>query len=301
MPSPATRGYQWLGMAPFVLVHLALLGVVWTGVTWQSVVLCIALYGVRMFAVTGGYHRYFSHRTYKTSRFMQFVLAFLAQTTVQKGALWWAAHHRHHHKHSDEPDDVHSPVQRGFWYSHMMWLFDHTEETRWDRIKDFSKYPELVWLNRFHLVPPILLGVACWALAGGAGLVVGFFLSTVLVWHGTFLVNSLAHVIGKRRFDTKDDSRNNWFIALVTLGEGWHNNHHHYQSSTRQGFYWWEVDVTYYVLKAMSWVGLVWDLREPPARVLEEGREADRCRAEGRSSAGVPAPVEAEPAVSRVA
>ncbi len=270
---------SWNGGAiPFVVAHFAVLGAFWTGVTWQALVCCIVLYGVRMFGVTGGYHRYFSHRTYKTSRVMQFFIAFLAETSSQKGALWWAAHHRVHHKLSDQEGDVHSPVRRGFLYSHVGWLFDNTEETRWDKIQDFAKYPELRWLNTYWIVPPVVLGVAVWLLFGWSGLWIGFFGSTVLLWHGTFLVNSLAHVLGKRRFETTDESRNNWFIALVTLGEGWHNNHHHYQSCTRNGFYWWEIDVTYYVLKAMSWVGLVWDLREPPKRVLEEGRRLDRER-----------------------
>jgi stearoyl-CoA desaturase (Delta-9 desaturase) len=264
--------YEWAGMIPFFLVHLGVLGALWSGVTWQAVVCCVVLYVVRMFGVTAGYHRYFAHRSFKTGRVMQFLLALLAESSAQKGVLWWAAHHRRHHKASDTPEDVHSPVQRGFWYAHLMWIYDGTSDTDWDRIQDFARYPELRFLNRFWILPPVLLGFVVWLALGWSGLFIGFFLSTVLLWHGTFLVNSLAHVIGKKRFDTGDESRNSLFIALLTLGEGWHNNHHHYQSSTRQGFYWWEVDVTYYVLKAMSWVGWVRDLREPPARLLAEGR-----------------------------
>ena len=274
-PSAAKRTLSVGGSTAFFICHLMPLGAIWTGVKWEAAVLCIALYWIRMFGVTAGYHRYFSHRTFKTSRWFQFVLAFLAQTSAQKGALWWAAHHRVHHKLSDMPGDVHSPRINGVLYAHVTWLFDGSEETRWDKIKDFAKYPELVWLNRLPLLPAILLGVACYLWLGASGLFVGFFASTVLLWHGTFLVNSLTHVIGKRRFETTDDSRNNWWIAILTMGEGWHNNHHHYQSSTRQGFYWWEVDMTFYVLKVMSWLGLVWDLREPPARVLAEGRRND--------------------------
>ncbi len=267
---------NWLQAIPFALCHLAVFGAVFSGVTWQAIVLCVVLYLVRMFAVTAGYHRYFSHRTFKTSRVMQFLFAFVAQCTAQKGALWWAAHHRVHHKHSDQEGDLHSPVHRDFWYSHMGWLFTKgSEATDYNRIKDFAKYPELVWLNKYYLVPPTLLALACAAAFGLPGLFIGFFLSTVFTWHATFMINSLAHVFGKRRFETKDDSRNGWFLALLTLGEGWHNNHHHYQSSTRQGFYWWELDVTYLTLKVMSWLGLVWDLREPPERVLAEGRARD--------------------------
>jgi stearoyl-CoA desaturase (Delta-9 desaturase) len=279
---PALRGVEWKGAIPFFLCHVvAVAGGLWFGVTLEAVILCFVLLVVRTWGITAGYHRYFAHRTYKTSRVFQFLLAFLAETSAQKGALWWAAHHRVHHKESDKPGDVHSPVQRGFVYAHLGWLFDDTEETRWDRIQDFAKYPELVWLNKYWIVPPVLLAIACTVFFGWPGLFIGFFASTVLLWHNTFLVNSLAHVMGKKRFPSGDESRNNLFIAISTLGEGWHNNHHHYQSSCRNGFYWWEIDVTYYVIKALSYVGIVWDVREPPLRVLEEGRALDRKAREG--------------------
>ncbi|MFO0631541.1 MAG: acyl-CoA desaturase [Nannocystaceae bacterium] len=219
--------------------------------------------------MTGGYHRYFSHRTYKTSRAMQFVLAVIAQSASQRGALWWAAHHRDHHKYSDTPLDVHSPMQHGFWHAHVGWIFDHNSDTDWARVKDLTRYPELVVLDKLWWLPPTVLGVLVWLVFGWEGLFGGFMLSTVLLWHGTFTINSLSHVWGRRRYATTDDSRNNWFLALVTMGEGWHNNHHHFMGSTRQGFYWWEIDMTYYVLRVMSWLGLVWDPGEPPARVYE--------------------------------
>jgi len=275
-PSSSTRLEQWRRAWIFVLSHLAVLGAFWSGVTWQAVVLCFALLFVRLWGVTAGYHRYFSHRTYKTSRAFQFFLAVLAQSSSQKGVLWWAAHHRVHHKRSDQPGDVHSPIQNSFAYAHVGWIFDDTEDTRWDKIRDFAKYPELRWLNKYWAVPPAALATACFLIAGWPGLFIGFFGSTVLLWHNTFLINSLTHVWGSKRFDAKDESRNNMLTALLTLGEGWHNNHHYYQSSCRQGFYWWEVDVTYYTLKMLSWVGVVWDIREVPERVLEEGRRRDR-------------------------
>ncbi|NLY94079.1 MAG: acyl-CoA desaturase [Myxococcales bacterium] len=274
----APSKYNWVGSIPFFLSHVACLGAIWSGVTLEAVLLGVVLLAVRTFGVTGGYHRYFSHRAYKTSRVFQFILAWIAQSSAQKGVLWWAAHHRVHHKYSDQPGDVHSPVQRGFWYAHVGWILDDTAETRWDKIQDFAKYPELRFLNRFYLLPPIVLAVACYFIAGWPGLFVGFFWSTTLLWHNTFLINSLTHIWGKRRYDTTDDSRNNFFTALLTFGEGWHNNHHHYQSSARNGFYWWEVDITYYILKVLSWFGIVWDLRPVPERVLEEGRRKDRER-----------------------
>lgn len=254
---------------PFVAVHLACFAAIWTGVTWQALALAAALYVARMFGVTAGYHRYFSHRSYRTSRAGQFLLACLAQSSAQKGALWWAAKHRHHHRHADTEHDVHSPRMRGFLYSHMGWIFSPKhEDTDLEAVPDLAAFPELVWLERHPLVPAVALGVGCWLWMGWTGLVVGFFWSTVALYHGTFFINSLAHVVGKQRYVTGDDSRNNWWLALITLGEGWHNNHHFYMSSTRQGFRWWEIDPTFYALKAMSWIGLVWDLREPPAAVV---------------------------------
>jgi stearoyl-CoA desaturase (delta-9 desaturase) len=268
--SLAKQSIDWKSVIPFLLIHILCFGAIWTGVHVRDVVICLVLYVVRMFAITGGFHRYFSHRTYKMGRVMQFLMAFVAQTSSQRGALWWAGCHRHHHKHSDQPGDLHSPVQSGFWMSHVMWIF---VPANWDTDpkleREFRNYPELLWLNRWTYLPPTLLGLAVYWYAGWSGLVVGFFWSTVLLWHGTFTINSLSHVFGRRRYDTTDDSRNNWFLALITLGEGWHNNHHYYQSSTRQGFFWWEVDVTYMILKMMSWVGLVWDLREPPRHIVE--------------------------------
>jgi stearoyl-CoA desaturase (Delta-9 desaturase) len=254
---------------PFVLVHLACVAAIWTGITWQSVALCAALYWLRIFAIGAGYHRYFSHRAYTTSRAFQLILALLAQSTAQKSVLWWATQHRHHHLHSDTERDLHSPRQKGFWYSHVGWIFARRQDS-FDLVKiaDFARFPELMWLNRFELVPAFVLAAICWLVAGWPGLVIGFFWSTVLVFHGTFCINSLAHVHGRKRYVTGDDSRNNWLLALFTMGEGWHNNHHAYQSSARQGFKWWEFDLTYYVLKLLSWVGLVWDLKTPPRAVV---------------------------------
>lgn len=270
------REYEWLAGLPMIAVHVAALGVFWTGMDAGTWALCIGLYFARMFGVTGGYHRYFSHRTFKTGRVMQFLLAFLAQSGAQRGVLWWAAHHRDHHKYSDTERDVHSPVRWGFWHSHVGWIFDRNSETDWPRVKDLSKYPELVLLDKLWMLPPVMLGVAVYLLAGWQGLFGGFMLSTVLLWHGTFTINSLSHIWGKRRYSTTDDSRNNWVLAIITMGEGWHNNHHHFMGSTRQGFFWWEFDLTYYILRAMAAVGLVWDLREPPARVYEDDLQTPR-------------------------
>ena len=270
---------------PFILIHVSCLAAFWTGVTWQALALCVGLYWLRIFAIGAGYHRYFSHRAFSTSRGFQFLLAFLAQTSAQNSVLWWASMHRRHHLYSDTPADTHSPRQRGFLYAHVGWIFDaRHSKTDLVRVGDLAAFPELVWLDRFELAPATLTAIACFLIAGWPGLVVGFLWSTVLVYHATFSINSLAHVHGSRRYVTGDDSRNNGLLALMTMGEGWHNNHHACQSSVRQGFRWWEADATFYILRALSWIGVVWDLKLPPpslvrgeqrlgARVIERAAE----------------------------
>lgn len=258
---------------PFVFAHLACLAVFWIPFSKGLLALCLVLAFVRMFGITAGYHRYFAHRSYKTSRVFQFVLAILGLLAVQKGPLWWAAHHRDHHRFSDQPGDPHSPKLDGFFWAHIGWILTTDyDETNWDRVADLARFPELRWLNKYHLVPGIALAVGLFLAGGAPALVWGFFMSTVITWHATFSINSVTHLFGARRYATEDDSRNSFLLALATLGEGWHNNHHYYMSSTRQGFFWWEIDVSYYVLRVLSAVRLVWDLREPPQKVLAIGR-----------------------------
>jgi stearoyl-CoA desaturase (delta-9 desaturase) len=254
---------------PFILVHLGCFAAIWTGVTWLALAICVTLYWLRIFAIGAGYHRYFSHRAYTTSRAFQFVLALMSQTTTQKSVIWWASKHRHHHLHSDTGEDVHSPRHHGFIYSHLGWIFARRHDgPDLAKVTDLTRYPELMWLHKYEQAPAIVLALLCFLIAGWSGLVVGFLWSTVLVYHATFCINSLAHVSGRKRYVTGDDSRNNWLLAVFTMGEGWHNNHHAYQSSVRQGFKWWEIDPTYYLLRALSWIGLVWGLKTPPEPVL---------------------------------
>ena len=250
-------------------IHVAALSVFFVPTTWTAVGLCVAFYALRVFGLTAGYHRYFAHRGYKATRWFQFVLAWLGASALQRGPIWWAGHHRLHHKHSDTEDDPHSPVVRSVWWAHVGWVLSaQSSASGWDQMKDWKHYPELRLLEKYDVVPGVLLAVACYLIDGLSGLVWGFLLSTVLVYHVTFLVNSACHLFGKRRYATPDDSRNNWLVALLTFGEGWHNNHHHYPSAARQGFMWWEVDVSYSVLKVLSWFGVVWDLRVPTPRAL---------------------------------
>jgi len=249
-------------------IHASCLFVFVVGAPSEALWLALGTYAIRVFGITGGYHRYFSHRAFKTSRVFQFALAFLGCSATQKGPLWWCGTHRRHHRFADAPGDPHSP-RDGFWYAHQGWIFDpRTGGTPIDQIRDFSRYPELVWLNQYHFVAPLALAVFCYSVAGWAGVVWGFAVSTTVLWHATYSVNSFAHRFGFRRYDTGDTSRNNPIVAFLTFGEGWHNNHHHFPSACRSGFKWWEVDVTYYTLRVLSAVGLVWDLKQPPASLV---------------------------------
>jgi len=267
------RLFNVLGMAA---IHFGAACAIYLGARPIDVAICVGFYFLRMFAITAGYHRYFAHRSYKTSRVFQFLIALVATTATQKGPLWWAATHRRHHRESDRPGDVHSPVQRGFWYSHIGWVLDDSHEAmKPEEIKDFWKYPELRWLDRWHVVPVLTVIAASVVFGGWRGIAWWYCMSTFFLMHCTFFINSLAHVWGKRVYSTTDDSRNNWFLALLTMGEGWHNNHHRYMQSTNQGFFWWQVDVSYYVLRVLSWFGIVWEIKTPPQRILDEAKHGD--------------------------
>jgi stearoyl-CoA desaturase (Delta-9 desaturase) len=278
---------DWLRVLPFLFMHVGCIAVIWVGVSATALAVAGTLYVVRMFAVTAFYHRYFSHRAFKTSRAFQFVFAVLGASCVQRGPIWWAAHHRHHHAYSDQPQDVHSPRQRGFWSSHMGWFLSRKHfAPDLTRVRDLLRYPELRMLDRFDILVPVALAAALFVAgyclnrlqpqldtSGGQLLVWGFFVSTVACYHATYTINSLCHRFGRRRYATSDDSRNNLWLALLTFGEGWHNNHHHYPASARQGFYWWEIDLTFYALKALQALGIVWDLKPVPSQARDARRE----------------------------
>ena len=286
-PASDVDRINWFRCLPFLLLHLACIAVWWVG--WSGFALCTAvgLYLIRMFAITGIYHRYFSHRTYRTSRWMQFVFALLGASSAQRGPLWWAAHHRSHHKFSDTQPDPHSPIRHGFWRSHIGWFMTNRHFlTDYRRIHDFARFPELRWLNRFDVIVPIVLAVTLYVVGrllnyaapslgvtGWQLVVWGFVVSTTLLFHATASINSLAHLFGRRRYDTGDDSRNNFILALITLGEGWHNNHHKFRSCTRQGFYWWEIDLPFYALKFIAATGLIWDLRPVPGKAYDHNQQ----------------------------
>lgn len=272
---------SWQYFWPFIILHVGCVFVFAVGFSWVALFTCFFLYGLRMFAITGFYHRYFSHRAFKTSRMFQFIMAVIGNASIQKGPLWWAAHHRDHHRYSDEPRDLHSPVQKGFWYSHIGWItVENNLKTRYENVPDLRRYPELVLLDRFDWVIPLLYASLlyltgafiqyAWPKSQTSGpqlLIWGGFLSSVLLFHATCTINSLSHVFGSQRYQTGDSSRNNFLLSLITLGEGWHNNHHHYPGSVRQGFFWWEIDMTFYILKLLECFGIVWELHPVPHHV----------------------------------
>jgi len=280
------KNIDWVRAIPFIGVHLMCFGAFFTGWSWTAVNTAIILYLTRIFAITAFYHRYFSHRTFETSRFVQFLFALLGNSALQRGPLWWAAHHRHHHRYSDMVEDIHSPSRHGFVWAHIGWFLSYQNfKTQYEYVKDWAKYPELMWLNRYDMVVPIVLAVLLFVTGnilatyapslhtnGSQMLIWGFFISTVAVSHATFAINSFDHMFGSQRYNTGDTSRNNFFLAILLLGEGWHNNHHHYAISTRNGFFWWEIDMTYYLIMLMSLAGIIHGIRPVPQAVLDSNR-----------------------------
>lgn len=271
-------------IVPYIAIHLAAIAIFWVGVSWVAVGLCFTLYFFRMFFITGFFHRYFSHKTFQVGRKTQFLMAFLGATAVQRGAIWWASHHRHHHINSDNPEDQHSPHQHSFLWAHTLWFLSNRNfQVQKKYVKDWLKFPELVWLDRLDVLPPLFLGCATFVFglwidklfpdlgtSGWQCFIWGFIVSTVILYHATYTINSLSHLFGTRRFETSDHSKNNFLLAIITLGEGWHNNHHHYQASVRQGFKWYEIDITYYLLKFGSFFGIFKNLRPVPKAILEK-------------------------------
>ena len=274
---------DWMRVIPFIILHLSCFMIFFVGFSWTAFVVCMSLFAIRMFAITGFYHRYFSHKTFRTSRFVQCLFAMIGATAVQRGPLWWAAHHRGHHMHSDTTEDKHSPKEHGFIWSHMGWFLTKSNfVTNTKLIRELIRFPELRIIDRFDLLMPLALSISLWVVGyyleqyepslhtnGFQLFIWGFSVSTIMLYHATFLVNSVAHQWGKKRYETKDTSRNNFIIAILTFGEGWHNNHHHYPGSARQGFYWWEIDLTYYVLKFLAMMGIIWDVRTVSENIRE--------------------------------
>lgn len=268
---------------PFIALHVACLAVFYVGYSHTALLVMVISYLIRMFAITAFFHRFFSHKTFKTFPWVQVVFAIIGTSATQRGPLWWAAHHRNHHRHSDQDADVHTPG-KGFWESHMLWFLRKKNfPTNHGQVKDLTAVKSLYWIDRYDMLFPVLYGLFLYLLgswvaasypslgtSGGQFLVWGYFISTVLLAHVTFSINSIAHLIGKRDYQTNDNSKNNFVLAVLTLGEGWHNNHHCAPGSIRQGFKGWQIDISFYVLKCMEWCGLIWDVKYPNQQMLNK-------------------------------
>jgi len=277
------RGDRPLGVYVVAAVmlgfHLGCLGVFVTGISLPAVLVALGLYVFRGLGITAGYHRLLAHRSFQTSRPLQFVMAFAGSLAIQGGPLWWVAHHRSHHRDTDKVADIHSPVTRGFWQSHMGWMMSPGAfQEQGANARDLHRFPELKWLQRYYVF--LLLGQALalyglgalmnawrpeWGTSGAQMLVWGLFVTTVLTWHVTFAVNSVCHTWGRRPYDTGDASTNNPIIGVLAYGEGWHNNHHMYPFSARHGLEWWQLDITWWVLKGLDKLKLVSGLKLPKA------------------------------------
>lgn len=272
-----------VGMAIF---HLGCFGVIWTGVSPAALTVALALYVVRGFGVTAGYHRLLAHRSFSTGRPVQFLLALAGSLATQGGPLWWVAHHRSHHRYTETEKDIHSPRTQGFWRSHIGWMLS-AESFRENgaNARDLYRVPELKFLQQHYAWIVLGQGVAIYGLGEGLAalgvqtsgaqmLVWAYFIATVALWHATFMVNSVCHLWGSRPFDAEDTSTNNWLVALLALGEGWHNNHHKFAYSARHGLEWWQFDLTWLLLRGMEKLGLVSELRLPRPRMLERAKAA---------------------------
>jgi stearoyl-CoA desaturase (delta-9 desaturase) len=274
LPAQRLTRSDLLGSIPFMTVHaVALIGAFVYPPSWGLFALCLGVWYVRILGISLGYHRYFAHRTFKTSRAFQLVLAVWSMTSAQRGVLWWSGHHRNHHRWSDTPQDIHSPARTGFFWSHVGWIMSKRyERAPLEVIRDMARYPELRWLERHLYVPAFALAITSFALGGMPALIWVFFVSTVILYHTTFSINSLMHTFGRRVYPTTDTSRNSLLLALLTAGEGWHNNHHYFCSSARIGFHWYQYDPSWVLIRLFERVGLVWDVNLPPAHVIEGAR-----------------------------
>jgi stearoyl-CoA desaturase (delta-9 desaturase) len=265
-----------LAVVVFWTVQASVLLVFLVPFSWGLVAVWAASHFLRAVGITLAFHRYYAHRSFQMSRPARFVWTLIATAAMQKGPLWWAGHHVNHHRFADRDGDPHSPMVSGVYYAHIGWFLNDAKHDRLEPsnpvIRDFSGAPEIAWLDHYYFAPPLALAALMYLAGGMPWLVWGFCVPTVTLAHATFAINTVNHMFGSRRFDTIDESRNNVLTALFAAGEGWHNNHHRYQRAARNGFYWWELDLTWYVIRLMGFVGAAWDIQPVPERIYEEAR-----------------------------
>jgi fatty-acid desaturase len=275
---PNGNKMNWPTSLVLVLFHIGAIAALFM-FSWRNLLISMALYWITVgWGISLGYHRLHTHRSYKVPLWMEYFFAVCGALTLEGGPIFWVATHRIHHQKSDQPGDPHSPHD-GAWWAHMGWIL--FGETNHNNTRLMSKYaPDLakhkfyIWLNNWHWVPMVALGVILLAIGGFPLMCWGIFLRVVLGLHATWLVNSATHMWGNRRFSTKDDSRNNWWVALMTFGEGWHNNHHAHPTSARHGLAWYEFDISWITLTMLKAIGVAKQVRVAKIDEVLAEREA---------------------------
>lgn len=258
-------GFNWPVLIFMIIFHTIAATAIFN-FTWGGLGVAVFLWWVAgSLGIGMGYHRLLTHRGFKTPKWVEYLLTICGTLAIEGGPIAWVATHRIHHRYSDQEGDPHSP-KHGFWWAHMGWILEghslHREVDATSRYAvDLAKDPFHVWLTRWHFVPQLVVAAILYAAGGWNFVLWGIFVRVVFSWHVTWFVNSAAHVWGGRRFVTRDDSRNNWWVALLAHGEGWHNNHHAHPAAARHGIVWYEIDVNWYGIWVLSKLGLAKDIR----------------------------------------
>ncbi|MCI3279397.1 fatty acid desaturase [Synechococcus sp. PCC 6717] len=273
-PSQPTRyPLNWLIVFFFTAVHALAMLAPWF-FSWSALGVMLLLHW--LFGSIGiclGYHRLLSHRSFQVPRWLEYAIALVGAMALQGGPIFWVAGHRLHHAHTEDVEQDPYSAKRGFWWSHMLWMiYPHPDYFNYDRYQKFA--PDLVrqgfyrWLNRYFILLQLPLAIALYALGGWPFVIYGVFLRSVLLWHSTWLINSVTHMWGYRTFHINDNSRNLWWAAILTYGEGWHNNHHAYPHVAKAGWRWWEIDVTWWAIWILKTLGLARNVVMPTATAL---------------------------------
>ncbi|WP_443029105.1 acyl-CoA desaturase [Spirulina sp. CS-785/01] len=273
LAAPQKTPLNWVNIVFMTLVHIgALFALLPSNFSWEAVGLMVFLHWVTGgLGITLGWHRLVSHRSFKTPKWLEYLLVFFGALSCQGGVIHWVGLHRMHHLHSDTDPDPHDS-SKGFWWSHMGWMLYRIpgEEDIPRFTKDIWDDPVYRFLQNNFVPVQIVLGLVLYAIGGWPFIIWGIFARLVLVFHCTWFVNSATHMFGYRTFESNDKSRNCWWVALVTYGEGWHNNHHAHQYSARHGLKWWEVDLTWMVIRSLQTIGLAKDVKLIPAKAMND-------------------------------
>ena len=269
---------NWVTSIALILLHIGAITALFM-FTWRALAVTIFLYWMTIcLGISMGYHRLHTHRSYQVPRVLEYFFAVCGALTLEGGPIFWVATHRIHHQKSDQPGDPHSP-REGAWWSHVGWiLFGETNHNN-TRVMgkyapDLMKHPFYVWLNNYHWVPLAVLGAVLLAVGGLPVFLWGICVRVVFGLHSTWLVNSATHLWGSRRFNTRDDSRNSWWVALLTFGEGWHNNHHAHPTSARHGLAWYEFDISWIQIRILKFLGIAKAIRVATIASVSSEREA---------------------------